>query len=53
MLTIKQCQEYLKKYNLSDEEVEKIRNTLYCISENIINDYIKKEGEKEKLENVK
>ena len=36
MLSIEQCQEYLKKYNLSDEEVEKIRNILYCISENII-----------------
>lgn len=42
MLTIKQCQAYLKKYNLTDEEVEKIRNTLYCISENIINVYIEK-----------
>jgi len=43
MLTIKQCQEYLKKYNLSDEEVEKIRNTLYCISENIIKANIEKQ----------
>jgi len=35
-----------KKYNLSDEEIEKIRNILYCISKNIIDCYIEKEKKK-------
>jgi len=30
-----------KKYNLSDEQIEQIKNTLYCICENIISSYIK------------
>jgi S-adenosylmethionine:tRNA-ribosyltransferase-isomerase (queuine synthetase) len=30
------------KYNLSSENIEKIKNTLYCICENIITNYIRK-----------
>lgn len=40
MLTIEQCQMYLKKYDLDDEQVLAIRNALYCICENIIKNYI-------------
>lgn len=29
------------KYNLSDEQIEQIKNNLYCICENIIDSYIK------------
>lgn len=31
------------KYNLSDEQIDEIVNSLYCISENIIKDNIEKQ----------
>ena len=34
--------EYLKKYNLSDEKIKQIIDILYCLSENIIRNYLKK-----------
>ncbi len=42
MLSIKQCRTYLNKYELTDLQIENIRNNIYCISENIIEKYIKK-----------
>jgi len=51
MLTIKECRKYLEKYNLTDEQIEKIRNILYCISENIIENHIKRK--KDQFENSK
>ncbi len=41
MLSVKECEKYLEKYSLYYEEIEEIRNILYCISENVIGDYIK------------
>jgi len=32
----------LKKYSLSEEQIQKITNILHCICENIIEDYINK-----------
>lgn len=40
MLTIAECKKYLEKYELTDNQVEEIRNTLYCITENVINKYL-------------
>jgi len=32
--------ELQRKYNLSNEQIEQIKNVLYCICENIIGNYI-------------
>lgn len=47
MLTIEECKKYLQKYNLSNQQIEEIRNTLYCMAENIIEDYIKRKTDNE------
>lgn len=36
MLSIDQCRRYLKNKNLTDAEVEQIRNLLYALSVSII-----------------
>lgn len=40
MLTINECKKYLSKYDLQDDQIEEIRNILYCICENVINNHI-------------
>lgn len=39
MLSLKRCREILKDPTLSDEEVEKLRDCLYAITENILTEY--------------
>lgn len=43
MLSINDCKQLLKNYNLTDKETEQLRNTLYCMTENIIDKYIRNE----------
>jgi hypothetical protein len=39
VVSVKKCQEYLKEYNLSDNEVEEIRDILIGITEGLLDDY--------------
>ncbi len=39
MITVEKCQEYLKEYNLSNSEVEGIRDILIGITEGLLDDY--------------
>jgi len=41
MITVEKCQEYLKEYNLNDDEVEEIRDILIGITEGLLDDYFK------------
>jgi hypothetical protein len=41
MLSIEQCKEILENRTISDDYVEKIRDALYALVENIIDEYIK------------
>jgi len=41
MITVEKCQEYLKEYDLSDNEVEEIRDILIGITEGLLDDYFK------------
>lgn len=40
MISVEFCKKYLNKFNLTDEQIEQIRNILYSVSENIIYKYI-------------
>jgi hypothetical protein len=40
MLSIDECRDYLKEYNLSDEEIERMRNNLQGIVESVLDSYI-------------
>jgi hypothetical protein len=47
MLSISQCKEYLEETNLDDKQVEELRDILYVISENLIDDYLERIYDKE------
>lgn len=40
MLSVEECQKYLRDENLSDKEVEEIRNLLYNFIEMVLDNYI-------------
>lgn len=40
MLTIAECQKYLHGYKLQENQVEELRNAMYCICENIISNHM-------------
>ena len=42
MLTTKECSKYLEEFNLKNNEIIRIRNSLYCITESVIDTYIDK-----------
>ena len=44
MLTIEECRKYLKDFNLTDNEVEEIRNSLHSISEKLLNKHFEDES---------
>jgi hypothetical protein len=39
VVSVEKCQEYLKEYDLSDSEVEGIRDILIGITEGLLDDY--------------
>lgn len=45
MLTIKQCKNYIPNFNLTDDEIEEIRDSLYLIVGEVYDDFY---GEKQK-----
>jgi len=44
MLTIEQCRKLLKSKELTDQEIEQIRRTLYEVSHEVIGRYFLKKG---------
>ncbi|MGD0328109.1 MAG: hypothetical protein ABSB00_00120 [Minisyncoccia bacterium] len=53
MLSIQQCRDLIddsKKY--SDEEIEKIRSTLYGLAELAVDTYLEKHDKEQKTENI-
>ena len=40
MLSIERCKEILGNRNISDSQIEKLREALYALTENIIDEYI-------------
>jgi len=40
MLSVNECREYLGESNLSNEQIKQLRDTLYVLAENLIDDYI-------------
>lgn len=45
MLTIDECRKILGDADLTDEQIEEMRNSLYCLSEHFINKYLKEMAE--------
>jgi len=41
VVSVEKCQEYLKEYNLNNDEVEVIRDTLIGITEGLLDSYFK------------
>ena len=41
MITVEKCQEYLKEYDLNNNEIEEIRDILIGITEGLLDDYFK------------
>lgn len=41
MLSIEQCKEILGDRTISDDQTEEVRNALYALVENIIDEYIR------------
>jgi len=41
VVSIEKCQKYLMEYDLSDSEVEEIRDILVGITEGLLDDYFK------------
>ena len=41
VVSVEKCQEYLKEYNLNNDEVEEIRDILIGITEGLLDDYLK------------
>ncbi len=41
MLSIEKCKEYLGETDLSDEQIEDLRDNLYVMVENILDNYIR------------
>jgi len=41
MLTIEECRQHLGELQLSDEEVERLRDALYAIADNVLSNYLK------------
>ncbi|MBU0648088.1 hypothetical protein KJ855_02815 [Patescibacteria group bacterium] len=48
MLTIKECRKYLKKYTLSNKQIEELRDNMYSIVDVILEDYITNTKDKAK-----
>ncbi len=44
MLSIEETKEYFKKFNLTDKQVEKIRNSAYSIVSDILDELYEKEN---------
>lgn len=40
MLTIEECRQHLGDLQLTDEEVERLRDALYAISDNVLSQYL-------------
>ncbi len=40
LVSFDECKRYLDKFNLSDEEIQKIRNGLIGITNSVINSYL-------------
>lgn len=40
MLSIERCKEILENKTISDSQVEKLREALYALTENIIDEYV-------------
>jgi|GEM_PF-925437 len=40
IIPLKECKKYLQKYNLSDERIREIRNSLIGLVDGIINSYL-------------
>jgi len=40
VISVDECRAYLRKYNLSDQEIERIRNSLVGIVESTISSYL-------------
>jgi len=40
MLSVERCKEILENKTISDSQVEKLRETLYSLVENIVDEYI-------------
>ena len=40
VLTIEECRKYLANLELTDKEVEELRDSLYSINEAIVNNYL-------------
>lgn len=45
MLSIENCKKYLAGLNLTDKEVEELRNSLYLVIGNILDDYYQNNNE--------
>ena len=45
VVSVEECQEYLKEYDLNNSEVEEIRDILVGITEGLLDDYFKEAGD--------
>lgn len=48
MLTVEECRQHLRDISLTDEEIERIRDCLYLISEKVLDKYF--DGQQKKIE---
>lgn len=40
MLTIEECNEYIKNLNLTEEQIENLYKSIYVLAQGVIDDYL-------------